>query len=52
MLKKDLLFFLEDFSEDTEVCFWANGKAYPVEVVKDDKTRNCILLNAQKEEEA
>lgn len=50
MLLKDFLFMLEGFSEDTEVCFWSNGKAYPVEVVKDDKTRNCILLNAQKGE--
>jgi len=50
MLKKDLCFFLEDFPDDIEVCFWSNGKAHPVEVVKDDKTRNCILLNARKED--
>ena len=47
MLKKDLLFFLEDFSEDTEVCFWANGKARKVTEVIDDKIRKVILLEGK-----
>jgi len=41
---------LDGFTEDTKVCFWSNGKAHPVEFVKDDKARNCILLKAQKGE--
>ena len=47
MLKKDLLFFLEDFSDDTEVCFWSNGKAKKVTEVKDDKVRKVILLKGE-----
>ena len=47
MMKKDLLFFLEDFSEDTEVCFWANGKAKKVTEVKDDNIRKVILLKGE-----
>ncbi len=45
MLKKDLLYFLEDFSDDTEICFWSNGKARTITEVKDDKVRGICLLN-------
>ena len=51
MIKKDLLYFLEDFPEDTEVCFWSNGKAKSIVEVKDDKTRKCILLTAENTKE-
>jgi len=47
MQKKDLLFFLDDFSEDAEICFWSNGKARPVTEVKDDKSRGIILLKGE-----
>lgn len=47
MIKKDLLFLLEDFSEYAEVCFWANGKARKIIEVKDDKKRKIILLKGE-----
>ena len=44
MKKIDLLYFLDDFSDEAEVCIWSNGKARPVVEVKDDEKRKCILL--------
>jgi hypothetical protein len=44
MIKKDLLYFLEDFSDEAEVCFWSNGKAREIKEVKNDELRNIVLL--------
>lgn len=41
MIKKDLLYFLEDFNDEQEVCFWSNGKPRPITEVKE---RNGIIL--------
>lgn len=43
MKKIDLLYFLDDFSDDEEILIWAQ-KPREITEIKESPERNCVLL--------